>query len=367
MASKMGVTPQACAGRTGWLLLLLVAMLSMSGCASMKAKFKKTETFDLAPFAKQTTEMVRTLHYDVSDRQALYLRGMRKFIGAQQAESYLALNAEIALLLKSVVAYSVGVVEISEKDISATEKNAALAHMILRLSEHIDNKAGAPFGAADTQQFIQKHLANIRRGHTYLEGLRNAQPLVDAVNHYAQGLLDRLDSEQDRLVGLFDQAIDEKFKAQIEFLDVLRDAERRHYRALILLSRYRDTHDAALLKEIRALNLYSIDAVLSRKGVLSRRDTLKMYGEISESLDMLERNRDQLRPMLTRYYKSRLELSKILSLRRSAIKDARLSFMLWSRAHAKMAGGKMKPAEWYDVDATVGMLFGAAERAAGLR
>jgi len=349
------------------LLGLLCSTLILSGCSNIHAKFLKTETFNLAPFAKQTTEMVHTLHYDVSDRQMLYLRGMRNFIGEKQVATYIALNHEVELLLKSIVAYSIGVVEISEKKISAHKKNQALAYMIFRLSDHISEKGMTSFTSPEIKTLIQTNLAKIKASETYLEGLRNAQPLINEINSYALHTLDALDQEQTRLVAIFDQAIDDRFKVHNNFLDVLRDTETRHYTALTLLSHYRDTHDPELIKQIRALNLYSIDPSLSRKNSLNQKDLLKMYEELSTSLNKLERNRDQLRPMITRYYKSRLELNKLLKDRRSAIKNARLSFMLWSKAHAKMSNGRMKPAEWYDVNETIGMLFGAAQRAAHLK
>jgi len=50
-----------------------------------------------------------------------------------------------------------------------------------------------------------------------------------------------------------------------------------------------------------------------------------------------------------------------------AIREARLTFVVWSRAYQKMASGKTEPAEWFDISDTGKLLFGVAKKAADIQ
>ena len=50
----------------------------------------------------------------------------------------------------------------------------------------------------------------------------------------------------------------------------------------------------------------------------------------------------------------------------AGIKEARLTFIVWSRAYQKMALGKTNQEELFDISESGGLLMGATGRAAGL-
>ena len=81
---------------------------------------------------------------------------------------------------------------------------------------------------------------------------------------------------------------------------------------------------------------------------------------------MVNENYKQLKPDYDEYFLSHSELSKLVESKETGIKEARLTFIIWSRAYQKMALGKTNPAEWFDISETGGLLMGAAGRAAGL-
>ena len=60
------------------------------------------------------------------------------------------------------------------------------------------------------------------------------------------------------------------------------------------------------------------------------------------------------------------ELKKIVKAKDQGIKEARLTFIIWSRAYQKMAAGKIDPAEWFDVSESGTVLMGVAGRAVGI-
>jgi len=83
-------------------------------------------------------------------------------------------------------------------------------------------------------------------------------------------------------------------------------------------------------------------------------------------MTMVNENYHQLKPDYDDYFRSHNELKKIIDTKDEGIKEARLTFIIWSRAYQKMAMGKTDPAEWFDISESGTLLMGAAGRAAGL-
>lgn len=66
------------------------------------------------------------------------------------------------------------------------------------------------------------------------------------------------------------------------------------------------------------------------------------------------------------YFNSHNELKNMVKAKDEGIKEARLTFIVWSRAYQKMALGKSNPAEWFDVSESGNLLMGTAGRAVGI-
>lgn len=346
------------------MILGLVFSLTLSGCAS---KFFKTKSVNLTPFAKQTIQMIGTLHYGLKDSEILYLRGIENYIEKPEPfKRYFALEEQVVRMLKGIVAYSLQVVTISEQNIPVEKKNQALANMILELRDYISENAVIQFPDPETQQHLIDSVEKMKTSETYIQALQHAQILINSFNAHAGQVLDELKREKTHVAKIIDKAIDNKYAVSVEFEKELRKIRHKYYTVLILLSRYVESRDKKHVAQIRKLDIYEVNAIIKNRTTLDRKDIPKIHAVVTERLTMLNKNQEQVRPDIKLYHKAHLELDHIIENKANAIKDARLTFVLWSQAHSRMAAGKTDPAEWFDVTETGSLLFGAAQRAAGL-
>lgn len=344
--------------------LLFSMSILLSSCAG---KFSRTQSVNLTPFAKQTMQMVGLLHYGLTDSEVLYLHDVTDYIDEDEPfKRYIALEEMVERMLKGIVAYSLQVVTISEQDISVEKKNKALVDILLRLGKFLSEDSIIPYVNAENRKSKADIIKKIKISETYLQALQQSQILVNSFNAHAGKVLDEL-KEEKKLVSIkITAAIEKKYRTSIDFIKLLRKARQKHYSVLLLATLYDQTKDKKYLAQINKLNLHPVDLIIKGRKKISRNDLLKIHKVVTERLLVLGKNREQVMPDVKLYYKSTLELKKIIKSKSDALKDARLTFILWSKAHTNMSAGKSNPAEWFDVSETGSLLFGAARRATGL-
>lgn len=132
------------------------------------------------------------------------------------------------------------------------------------------------------------------------------------------------------------------------------------------LSQYGVTGDKQYLEKMKSYGMYPVMAALKNKKSLSVKEQEKLHREITARLRTVNENYQQLMPDVQEYDDSVKELNRILETKEDAIREAHLTFVVWTRAYQKMASGKTDPAEWFDISDSGALLFGAAKRAAGL-
>ena len=138
------------------------------------------------------------------------------------------------------------------------------------------------------------------------------------------------------------------------------------YRTLIALSQYSLTRDPAHLQKMKSYGFVSVVVATENKKSLSIREISALHQALTAELNTINENYNQLMPDIDEYHNSHLELRDLVELKEDAIREARLTFVVWSRAYQKMASGKTDPAEWFDISDTGKLLFGAAKKAAGI-
>lgn len=348
--------------KTNKLIMLLTVMLVLTGCA----KFLKQESENLTPFANQSISLVSSLNYGLSDNEILYLREIEEYIDEDKPfDRFKALENQVGNQLKALVAYSIQIVTISERDISENKKSNELADILIALNtivredEIIDNENIK----VDENKKI---LAQVRASEDYLASLRVLLPAINRFSAHAIKVLDELEIEKRKVVQHFDLAIDKKYGKAIAFEKELRLIRNSYYDTIVALSKYADTRDAKFIEQARAANVLPVVDAIKGKKSLTSKELLSLHKILTERMTMVNENYNQLKPDYDDYFTSHNELKKIVAAKDAGIKEARLTFIVWSRAYQKMALGKTDPAEWFDISESGGLLLGAAGRAAGL-
>ena len=344
------------------LTIILTVIVTLTGCS----KFLKQESENLTPFANQTISLVSNLEYGLSDNEILYLRKIDDYIDEDNAfDRFVELEKQVGSQLKALVTYSLQMVTISEQNITENEKSNELADILVSLSTLVKDDEIIPDENKDADK-NKKILDNVRASEDYLESLRILLPAINEFSAHALIVLDELELEKRKVVQHLDSAIDKKYGPAIDFEHELRLIRNDYYDSILALSNYAATRDAKYIEQTRAIGVLPVVDAIQGKKSLTNKEILNLHKIITDRMVMVNENYNQLKPDYDEYFNSHNELKKIVNAKDQGIKEARLTFIIWSRAYQKMALGKANPAEWFDISESGGLLMGAAGRAAGL-
>ena len=344
------------------LAVLLIVTVALTGCA----KFLKTESENITPFANQTITLVSSLDYGLSDNEILYLRKIEDYIEDDEPfDRFVALENQVGSQLKALVTYSLQMVMISEQNITENEKSNELADILISLSALVEEDEIIPDENKDADK-NKKILDSVRASEDYLESLRILLPAINEFSAHALIVLDELELEKRKVALLLEGAIDNKYGAAIDVEREMRLLKNNYYYSIIALSNYHKTRDVKYINEMRAIGVLPVVESIRGKKSLTAKDMLSLHKIISGRMAMINENYTHLKPDYDEYFLSHNELKVMLEKKEEGIKEARLTFIVWSRAYQKMALGKTDPAEWFDISESGSLLMGAAGRAAGL-
>jgi hypothetical protein len=344
------------------LTILLTVIVTLTGCS----KFLKRESENLTPFANQTISLVSNLGYGLSDNEILYLRKIDDYIDEDNVfNRFEALENQIGNQLKALVTYSMQIVTISEQDISENKKSNELADILVSLNSLVHEDEVIVNKNRDVEK-NQDMMTRVRASEDYLVSLRILLPAINEFSAHAIIVLDELELEKRKVVQHLDSAIDKKYGLAIDFEHALRLRRNNYYSSILALSNYAATRDAKYIEQARAIGVLPVVDAIQGKKVLTNKELIALHRTITERMTMVNENYTQLKPDYDEYFKSHNELKKIVKAKDKGIKEARLTFIVWSRAYQKMAMGKTDPAEWFDVSESGTLFMGAAGRAAGL-
>lgn len=343
-------------------ILIIYSLVFITGCD----KFTKKETENLAPFAEQTIDLIGTLEFSLTDSEILYLRDIHNYIEMDDPYGrYIALENQAGNMLAAVITYSLQIVRISEQNISDSEKANQIADVVLELTNLIRDDEVIINKNRDDEK-INKTIEKVRQQEEYLEALRLLMPLINEFSAHAGRVLNELDKEKQKVSLTIDAAIDKKYASAIELHEEIREVKDDMFRTLVNLSRYSITKDPAYLEKMKSYGMFSVLAVIKNKKSLSTAEIEQLHKAITAELHIVNENYSQLLPDIKEYQQNHKELLQLTESKEDAIREARLTFIIWARAYQKMASGKTGPAEWFDISDTGMLLFGAAKRASGI-
>lgn len=342
-----------------FIILLPVVLL---GCE----KFVKQESENLAPFAQQTIDLIGTLEYSLSDLHVLYLRSITEYIDEEDPYArYLAMENQVGNMLAAVVTYSLQIVAISEQNISENKKANKLADVVVALVDMIEKDQVIPNENIDAGM-VEDAVAQVRQSEEYLEALRLMLPLINEFSAHAGRVLDELRNEKQRLAITIEEAIDRKYGSAMAMQKELRLFKDDMYQTLINLSQYSVTRDPVYFEKMKSYGMFPVVFATKNKKSLNAQEMYKLHKDLTDNLRVANENYEQLLPDVTAYHEHHRELAALLRFKEDAIREARQTFVVWSRAYQKMAGGKTDPAEWFDISESGQLLFGLAKKAAGI-
>lgn len=293
-------------------LLILAAM----GVASAESKPK--ETADLAFFADQTVALFSQPNYGFTSDEVILIRG---YYDPEQpaVRKVIELGDKGALLFAALGDYSVQLAGLSGQRISEAERVRRLHDY---LGKHRDSILG-PTGF-DPARYDQV-LDSISRQESFLGAIREFQPIVNSVGRFGQILVTQYEQGIQEVRDYLDEAIEKDFAVVARYTDVL---EQRHRDAMVAIARLAESDSPSSAEE----------QVLQAR--LDRMQTI---------IELLEPRWELYRDTL-----EELDALHAKTLRSTA--QARVSLLLWVRAHQRMATG-LERVSWFDFDKMISDLI----------
>lgn len=343
-------------------LLVIYFLVFLTGCE----KFTKKESENLAPFAEQTIDLIGTLEFSLTDSEIIYLRNIDSYIDKKDPYGrYIALENQIGNMLAALITYSLQIVSISEQNVADNNKANQIADVVVALIDLIRKDEVEP-NKNRNDDALNDIITRVRQQENYLDALRLLRPLINEFSAHAGRVLNNLDGEKQKVSLLIDSAIDKKYASAIELYDEIRKTKDDMFRTLVALSRYSITREPVYIEEMRSYGMFSVHTATKNKSSLSNDEIAKLHRAITEELEYVNINYSQLLPDITEYNQHHKELLNLVESKEDAIREARLTFIIWARAYQKMASGKTDPAEWFDITDTGKLLIGATKATTGI-
>ena len=332
--------------RTAILLIVILGLLTSSGCSS----FKSSRRLNLAPFAEDMVAVAGDIQYGLGQTYAVYLRGYGETPEAEEL-SFKAMR--VRALIRGTISYALEVVALADSRKSGPERALALANKVDELLRPVVKPPRPPLNISEAQ--LDTILADVRSRKDLLDGLSAAQPIINEVARLAGEIFEDTKRALDAAAAATQRRISDNIAPVLANDAKLRELQLRATGSIDLLVRYRNGDAAAL--DTLMVWLPSLKEKVSTKDGLSPAELTAIEDRLVFGLRTISEVRTQLAPDIELYRKQQAELEEMVASFNTALRQARVAVIAWSRAHQRLASGITDPA---DID-----IFGIAKKAAG--
>ena len=311
-------------------LTLFALAFTLTGCSY----FQRAEHLDLAPFAERTVSLAADIEYGMTKGgSAHYLREYRTDpVVVAHNEQW----NEVRRLLRGVVAYSVEISTLGASKMPSPERNQRFATFLDRLIRPVleEEPAGVRFSIQD----LDDMLAAIKDQVLFLDALREAQPFIDEVARLADLLFD---TTQDALTDVADYLygrIEADNAGPVDTWDRLIKAQDGLFTSIDLTRTYKIGHDPAVLATLYE-NEIDYPEWAANPAAPTTDELNKMLYDIVGKLKIGLDLKDLLRPDLEHFAAQQQELDRLYVGAQIQLKKARVTIMIWAKAHRNLSEG----------------------------
>ncbi len=198
-------------------------------------------------------------------------------------------------------------------------------------------------------------VARVRDSKNLLDGLGAAQPIINEVARLSGEIFEDTKNALDEAVAATQREIENDIAPVLAQDALMRDFQWRGVRAIEMIVRYRAGDTAAL--DTLIVLAPGLSGMVATEDGLTIKELAVTEERILFGLQTISDVRDQLKPDVELYWKQQAELEEITASFNTALRQARVAMIAWSRAHQRLASGITDPAE---ID-----IFGLAKKAAG--
>jgi len=328
--------------------MLAVCVFTLSACAGMGKKFRKTTVADVGVFTDHTFAMLSEADFTFAHEEAIYTREYYDR-GEIEEQQWFESKARVEQVLNVMLTYSLALVTIAETVDSTQGRVRIYADYLNRIDDPVLRALGLE------KDYFDDLIKNVRGEKDLLGALRKAQPIINAMGRYMEQALSAMDTATLELIQKVDEKIDHEYRDIIRYQATL---EQEKYAVLGALEQL---YLIAKGNPDAYGRLKASGTILSKKltpaGKLSKEDLRAMRSSLMERLNRRHQIASEIEADWKLYRAKHRELDNLHEKIRVDIRLARLRTLVWIRAHQKMASGRVNPAEWFDIDETPALLF----------
>lgn len=303
------------------LLLSILVLSILSGCASWEGKFSRTTVADIGIFADQTLAALTDPEIGLQVGKSVYIRDY--IVESEPEEQQFAqATKDLELRLLRLIKYSLGLVDIAENSKSEAEKIERYAEFLQAMQIKAEENAGYEAGHYDNI------IENIRSQEKFHEALQQAQPIINASGRGYQTLLDGIDESMKRLEAKVDRKIDERFATVIRYQKAL---EEEKYAILIALGQLYKTYkgDPDAFQLLRDSNVVRKKALMPKDDPTE--DDLSAIAEhLIKRLEITHKIWQEIEPDWELYRATHRELDSLEAEIKNRLNRTRATIIIWA-------------------------------------
>ncbi len=332
-------------------LFLVVAFSTMVFGCSM---FMASKRLDLSPFANSMISVAGDIQYSLLQHQASRLKTFLK--PGPATEAFKIRKNKIRNIIRSTISYSIQIVTLGESNISDKDKAAGLADYLQGITRPVLDTPEPILNL--TQKQMDQIINNVRKQKNLLDALSAAQPVIDEVASEMGDLADEAKMYLDAANAEVSQQWQNEYQPVLWADNEMQESQIRSIQALYHLKQYR-TGQSMAIDSVFIIDPQLREVVVPGKKATSA-DIMELESRLIYKLGTVGEMRKQFKADIESYYMGIEELQAVHTAYNKALRDARNSVLLWSRAHNALGKGVTDPAQ---ID-LLGMMLSAAKKIA---
>ena len=314
------------------LLLIAVAVSLMTGCSYLKS----TTHLDLSPFAENTLTLAAEVEYGLTETSRAV--NLRDYWHLPSVDEHRKEWDKVRVLLKAVVAYSVEVTTLGNSTLTGQERCDALADYLDPLARPVVEAGQIRITPAKLDSIV----ADIRTRKTLLDGLNAAQPIIDEVARISDNIFDGVRVSLDNTARAIMEAIDADNAKVVEYDKMVTQFQYRTFDVIVLFSEARKGNMDAMAEMLETdpqLREYT-----TGKSALTVKQITEIESRLLDKTKWAEEFANMIAPDIQKYHQQQKELADIYTDAAHQLRRAKVTMIVWSRAHRNLALGVTDPA-----------------------
>jgi hypothetical protein len=320
----------------------------------MKGKFKGTREANVGLFADQTIAMLSSAEFGLDRQSTIYIRKFFDENGTEE-KRFLELVNDVKTVLGGIIRYSITIVTIAETEETEIDRIEAYVKNMKSVQQVAEKGLKLEPGHYD------EILEQVGQQDKFIDALKQAQPIINAVGRYTQTLADEIYEAAEVLEQKLDNRIDE------EYAEVIRYQRSQNREKYLVLRGLSDLDDAYQNDESAFIRLIQSGAIRNKKlipqGMPNEEELSQLAQHLLNRLEVMHKIWQKIEPDWQLYHRTHRELDESHIKLLEDTNRLRIIMIVWLRAHQRMAAGIKNAAEWFNVEDAPTELFKLGSKA----